>query len=57
MPAPTDHPTRQKTSAAIFEAEKEWAKAPMHIKAMAGAYVVPLLAALAAINTELQARA
>lgn len=46
--------TRTDTARAVADAAAEWAKAPMHVKAMAGAYVGPLLAALMAINEELQ---
>ena len=45
---------RISTEKATIEAAAQWAKAPMHIKAMAGAYVAPLLAALVAINEELR---
>ena len=38
---------------AVSEAVKAWAAAPMHIKAMAGAYVGPLLEAIKAISEEL----
>ncbi len=40
---------------AVSEAVKAWAAAPMHIKAMAGAYVGPLLKAIEAINAEIDA--
>lgn len=39
--------------AAVSEAVKAWAAAPMHIKAMAGAYVGPILAALKAMSAEM----
>jgi hypothetical protein len=41
--------------AAVMEAVKAWNGAPMHIRAMAGAYVGPLLEALQAISAELDA--
>jgi len=41
--------------AAVAQAAAAWDKAPMHVKAMAGAYVAPLLAALAAVGAELDA--
>lgn len=44
---------REKTVAAIKEAGESWAKAPAHVRIMAGAYVAPLLAALAALNDEI----
>lgn len=46
---------RLTTGFAVVEAAAAWAKAPAHIKAMAGAYVGPLIAALLAMNAELQA--
>lgn len=36
----------KKTGGAVGEAAAAWAKAPAHVRAMAGAYVGPLLAAL-----------
>lgn len=45
---------RKTTSILVNAAAQGWAKAPMHIKAMAGAYVGPLLAAMLAINDELK---
>lgn len=45
---------REKTAQAAAAAGAAWAKAPAHIRAMAGAYVGPLLEAVAAINQELQ---
>jgi len=39
---------------AVQVAFEKWAAAPMHIKAMAGAYVVPLLEALAALSQDQQ---
>lgn len=39
--------------AAVLAARSAWDGAPMHIRAMAGAYVGPLLAALEAIVREL----
>ena len=47
---------RLTTGRAVVDAAAAWAKAPMHVRAMAGAYVGPLLAALFAMNEELQAR-
>jgi hypothetical protein len=47
-------PERVDTTKAVAEAAAAWAKAPAHVRAMAGAYVGPLLAALMAINEELQ---
>lgn len=38
---------------AVSEAEKAWEKAPVHIKAMAGAYVCPLLRAIRALSDEI----
>jgi hypothetical protein len=45
---------RGKTAQAVAYAAAEWAKAPAHVKALAGAYVGPLLEAIAAMNQELQ---
>jgi hypothetical protein len=45
---------REKTAQAVAAAGAAWAKAPVHIKAMAGAYVGPLLEAITAMNQELQ---
>jgi hypothetical protein len=45
--------TRQKTAEQVGEAGAAWAKAPAHIRAMAGAYVAPLLAAIQRIDNEL----
>lgn len=39
---------------AVEKAAAAWANAPAHIKAMAGAYVGPLIAALFAISGELE---
>lgn len=39
---------------AVRVAFEKWAAAPMHIKAMAGAYVGPLLEALAALFQDQQ---
>lgn len=39
--------------AAVEAAAKAWEGAPLHIKAMAGAYVGPLLKALQAISAEM----
>lgn len=36
----------EKTGGAVGQAAAAWAKAPAHVRAMAGAYVGPLLAAL-----------
>jgi hypothetical protein len=47
-------PERVETTKAVAAAAAAWAKAPAHVRAMAGAYVGPLLAALMAINEELQ---
>lgn len=44
---------RIKTSEAIARAATAWKRAPLHIQAMAGSYVMPLLSALAAISDEL----
>jgi hypothetical protein len=41
--------------AAVLAARSAWDGAPLHIRAMAGAYVGPLLAALEAIGRELDA--
>ena len=46
---------RLTTGRAVVEAAAAWAKAPMHVRALAGDYVGPLLAALFAMNEELQA--
>lgn len=43
---------REKTVQAVANAAAAWAKAPAHVKALAGAYVGPLLEAIAAINEE-----
>ena len=45
---------RKKTAEAVAQAVAAWAKAPVHVKAMAGAFVGPLLAVLVAVNEELQ---
>lgn len=45
---------REKTAEAVAKAAVAWSAAPIHIKAMAGAYVAPLLEALEAMNSELQ---
>jgi hypothetical protein len=45
--------TRQKTAAQVGEAGAAWATAPIHVRAMAGAYVAPLLAAIQRIDEEL----
>lgn len=44
---------RKKTAEKVTAAGAAWAKAPAHIKAMAGAYVGPLIEAMSAINEEL----
>ena len=41
--------------AAVAEAAAAWNGAPLHIKAMAGAYVGPILAALQAMSQEMDA--
>lgn len=46
--------SRVKTGAAVLDASAAWARAPASIKMMAGAYVAPLMAAIIAINDELQ---
>lgn len=46
---------RAATAKAVAAAGAAWAGAPMHFKAMAGAYVGPLLAALQAGEAEAQA--
>lgn len=43
----------EKRKAAILEARQRWDEAPFTIKAMATAYVDPLIAALEAISAEL----
>lgn len=43
---------RQKTAQAVAAAAAAWAKAPAHFRAMAGAYVGPLLEAMQAAETE-----
>lgn len=45
---------RAATEKAAQEAAAKWAKAPLHIKAMAGEYVGPILAAVLAVNEELK---
>ena len=47
----TEH--RMKTAQAVHAAQRAWLDAPAHYKAMAGAYVRPLVEALMAINSEL----
>jgi len=44
---------RQQTNTKITKAVKAWNDAPMHVKAMAGGFAVPLVDALTAINEEL----
>lgn len=39
----------------IDDALAAWGRAPMHVRAMAGAYVGPLLAALVAIGEHVEA--
>lgn len=39
---------------AVAEAVAAWAKAPAHVRAMAGAYVGPLLAALQSLEGRVQ---
>ncbi len=46
----------EKRESAIIEARQRWNAAPITIKAMAAAYVDPLLAALEAIGSELAER-
>lgn len=43
------------TAEMVREAAEAWAKAPAHVKTMAGAYVGPVMKALMAINSELEA--
>lgn len=45
---------RERTQKAVADASAVWAKAPAHIKAMAGAYVGPLIEAVWQINHELE---
>lgn len=45
---------RQTTQTLAAEAAAKWARAPMHIKAMAGEYVGPVIAAVLAVNEELR---
>lgn len=45
---------RETTQKLAVEAAAAWAKAPAHIKAMAGLYVGPVLAAVLAVNEELR---
>lgn len=47
---------RLETGRAVVAAAAAWAKAPLHVRALAGDYVGPLLAALFAMNEELKAR-
>ena len=53
-----DHEKRQQAREATQQlavaAAAAWAKAPAHIKAMAGLYVGPVLAAVLAVNEELR---
>jgi hypothetical protein len=49
-------PERVNTIKEVAAAAAAWAKAPAHVRAMAGAYVGPLQSAINAINDELQAR-
>lgn len=46
---------RTVTDKTVSAASAAWNKAPAHVRAMAGAYVSPLLGALIAINHELGA--
>lgn len=48
-------PLSERREKAITEARRRWDGAPVTIKAMASAYVGPLLEALEAIGAELQA--
>lgn len=45
---------RAATREQVAQMQALWAKAPAHIKAMAGAYVGPLIAAISAVNEELE---
>ena len=45
---------RLNTEKAIQDAAKAWSYAPAHIRAMAGAYVEPLIRALSAVDAELR---
>ena len=53
----SEHETRERarktTQMLAVEAAAQWAKAPMHIKAVAGVYVGPVIAAVLAVNEEL----
>lgn len=42
-----------KLKAEILKAKTAWASAPLHVRMMAGDYVVPLLASLEAIGAHL----
>lgn len=44
----------KKTGGAVGEAAAAWVKAPAHVRAMAGAYVGPLLAALEELDGRVQ---
>ena len=46
---------RETTAKAVSTARARWAMAPLHIQAMAGAYVDPLISAIGAIELELAA--
>lgn len=48
---PTDLPN---ASDAVAAACAAWATAPLHIKAMAGAYVRPIIIALEALKNDIQ---
>lgn len=45
---------RKTTALAVYAAFDAWNKAPAHVKAIAGAYMGPVLEALGAINRELK---
>ena len=45
---------REKTRERVAQMEAAWKAAPVHIKAMAGAYVGPLMAAIGQISNELE---
>jgi hypothetical protein len=45
--------TRKQTSTTISSALLAWNSAPIHVRAMAGGFVLPLISALSAINSEL----
>jgi hypothetical protein len=53
--SPIPSPDQLSAAAAVTAAAAAWSAAPIHVKALAGAYVLPLLQAIKAINLELQA--